>query len=151
LALIGSTGDDDLESQLGAAYAFRREVDATAPSGFRWVEEAKLYPARTGRGLHFGAAVDLAADTLAGGTPVAVALVGADPDGDTGSFPSEAGLFVRTVDAEGAVTWRRAATFATGAEGPQAADWFGHAVALAPTPDGLLALVGAYYSNAAQK
>jgi len=155
LALIGASQEDERAVQGGAAYAYRREADAAAPSGFRWVEEAKLLPERAGTGLAFGASVALALDTLAAGTPgetpVAVALVGADPDGDTGSFPSEAGLFVRTVDGSGAPVWTRRATYATGAEGPEAADWFGHAVALAPSPAGLLALVGAYYSNAAQE
>jgi len=151
LALVGATGDATGAPRSGSAYAFRREADASAPSGFRWVEEAKLLPERPGLGLAFGHAVALAADTLASGTPIAVGLVGASPSGETGSHPSEVGFYVRTVGVGGAAVWTRRATLATGAEGPEAADWFGHAVAFAATPSGPLALVGAYYSNAAQE
>ena len=117
LALIGAAGDATGAPRSGSAYAFRREVDAASPSGFRWVEEAKMVPERPGLGLAFGAAAALTADTLASGTPIALGLVGADPSGESGSHPSEVGLYARTVDGTGAATWTRRATYATGADG----------------------------------
>ena len=75
LALVGAAGDDDIDGRAGAAYGFRREYVAAVDT-FRWVEEAKLYPGLPIGGHQFGGAVALAADTLAGGTPAALALVG---------------------------------------------------------------------------
>ncbi len=149
LALIGAGGDDDLIGNSGAAYAFRREYVAAADT-FRWVEEIKLYPAGVVEGLFFGAgAIALTVDTLASGTPVVLALVGADPDEfqDDQGHPSEANLFVRST-ATGSPVWIRRATYSTGAQGVES-DWFGSAVGFAPTENGPLALVGAYRSNAA--
>ncbi len=149
LALIGAGGDDDLIGNAGAAYAFRREYVAVADT-FRWVEEIKLYPAGVVEGLFFGAgAIALTVDTLESGTPVVLALIGADPDEfqDDQGHPSEANLFVRST-ATGSPVWIRRATYSTGAQGVES-DWFGSAVAFAPSENGPLALVGAYRSNAA--
>jgi hypothetical protein len=81
-ALIGAEGDDDLGSNSGSVYVFKRDDTS-------WTEEDKLTASDTEGYDHFGYTVSLFGD---------YALIGAPSDDDNGAGSGSAYVFIRTSD-----------------------------------------------------
>ncbi|HVL82345.1 MAG TPA: Ig-like domain-containing protein, partial [Actinomycetota bacterium] len=80
LAVVGARGDDDMGTDSGSAYVFRR-------SGTTWTQEAKLTAADGAAFDHLGAAVAASGDTV---------VLGAPEDDDDGSSSGSVYVFGRS-------------------------------------------------------
>jgi hypothetical protein len=117
---VGAPWDDDLGTESGAAYVFKRE-------GSHWIQQAKLVPSDGGSDNRFGISVAICGDYI---------IVGAFFDNDFGNRSGSAYIFHRN-----GTSWTEQAILkaSDGAEG----DWFGVGVSL----DGDFAAVGSRYDD----
>jgi hypothetical protein len=116
-AVIGNSSDDDPGEDGGSAYVY-------VFNGADWQLEAKLLASDGAAGDHFGVSVDVRGDT---------AIVGADQDGDNGTWSGSAYVFQRQGGQWTEVQKLLPLT-------PSSYEHFGAAVGV----DGDIAVVGAY-------
>ncbi|ETR69425.1 MAG: PKD domain-containing protein [Candidatus Magnetoglobus multicellularis str. Araruama] len=116
-AIIGAYYDDDIYSNQGMAYIFKRD-------GSIWTQQAQLSASDKASSDYFGCAVDISGN---------YAIVGAKYDDDSYSSSGSAYIFVREGD-----TWTEQAKLT--ASDPHTNDYFGFSVSIS----GDYAIVGAY-------